>query len=138
MFLYAKVTFGLVDILYDLEEIRDELKVPPESLDAAQDSKNNDRLKAHADFFERYGRILERINRQHPVQRDKVRKLLGWVGCSPTPMTVREIEQALIVSRKGKEGSGIVVGPLNLHRICGPIIEVVDDCVQFVHFTVKE
>lgn len=54
------------------------------------------------------------------------------------PLTIQEIEQALIVSREGVEGSAKVIAALNMPRICGPIVEVVDDYVQFVHFTVKE
>jgi hypothetical protein len=54
------------------------------------------------------------------------------------PLTIQEIEQALVVSREGVEGSAKVIAALNMPRICGPIVEVVDDYVQFVHFTVKE
>lgn len=54
------------------------------------------------------------------------------------PLTVREIEQALVVSREGVEGNAKVISILNMPRICGPIVEVVDEQVQFVHFTVKE
>lgn len=85
-----------------------------------------------------YARILVRINRLSPPLKDRVRKLLGWVGCAPIPLTLQEIEQALVVSREDVNGNAKVVATLNMPRICGPIVEVVDGYVQFVHFTVKE
>ncbi|KAK5057894.1 hypothetical protein LTR84_011895 [Exophiala bonariae] len=120
MFLYAEVVLSSMDSLDDIGEIREELKVLPESLDAA------------------YSRILDRINRLSAPLRDKVRNILGWVGCVPVPLMIQEIEQALVVSREGVQGNAKVISVLNMPRVCGPIVEVVDGYVQFVHFTVKE
>lgn len=53
-------------------------------------------------------------------------------------MTVLEIEQALIVTPKDTEGKAKVPGKLVLYRLCGPLVEVVDEYAQFVHFTVQE
>lgn len=68
----------------------------------------------------------------------KARSLLGWIGCSPIPLTRWELEQALVVSRQDADGNGRVVAVTDLVRTCGPIVEIVDDYVQFVHFTVQE
>jgi hypothetical protein len=57
---------------------------------------------------------------------------------SPTPLTIYELEQALVVHSTGIEGTGKVTFPLDVVHLCGPILEVVDDYVQFVHFTVQE
>lgn len=93
----------------------------------------------HSNFSIRYGRILNRINSLNPLAlRDKARKLLGWVGSSPTPLTIYEIEQALTIKMDDIEGDIRVIARLNPVRVCGPILEVVDDYVQFVHFTAKE
>ncbi len=73
---------------------------------------------------------------RHTAVRDKARKLLGWVACAPTPMTVREIQQAVSIRPGGQVATFVV--DAQIEKICGPIVEVVDDCVQFVHFTVKE
>ena len=54
------------------------------------------------------------------------------------PLKIQEIEQALVVSREGVKGDVKVIAALNMPKICGPIVEVVDDYVRFVHFTVKE
>lgn len=70
--------------------------------------------------------------------RNKARKLLGWIGSSLTPLTIQEIEQALTIRMDDADGDGRVIARLNPVQICGPILEVVDDYVQFVHFTVKE
>lgn len=89
--------------------------------------------------FYRYGRILQRINQsKKPGRREKGRAILGWIACAPTPLAVQEIQQALSidVSRPGR--SGRVAGNFDVVEVCGPIVEVVDEYVRFVHFTVKE
>ena len=89
-------------------------------------------------MLQSYSRIIDRVNRLDPPPlKEKVRKILGWVGCTPVPLKIQEIEQALVVSREGLKGYAVIAF-LNMPRICGPIVEVVDDYVQFVHFTVKE
>ena len=92
-----------------------------------------------SDLTNSYARVLTRINSQSPpTLKEKARKLLGWIGCSPTPLTVKEMEQALTVNLDDVEGHARVLANLNIIKICGPIVEVVEDYVQFVHFTVKE
>ncbi|KAF4335307.1 Nacht domain protein [Fusarium beomiforme] len=101
MFLYVNLIFGIIRDINDVGDIRKELENLPLTLEHA------------------YGRVLEKINLStNPRRKNIARLILGWVGCAPSPMTLREIEQALIV--------------------CGPIVEVVNGYVQFVHFTVKE
>ncbi|KAL9119321.1 MAG: hypothetical protein Q9187_004124, partial [Circinaria calcarea] len=117
MFLYAEVVLSSMDYLDDIEKIREDFSVLPKSLDDA---------------------ILNRINQLRPSEKDRVRKILGWVGCAPMPLTRQEIEQALVVSGEGNKENTKVIAVLDIPRICGPIIERVDDYIQFVHFTVKE
>jgi hypothetical protein len=82
---------------------------------------------------------LERINSLNPpALRDKARKLLGWIGISLKPLTIQEVEQALTIRMDDVDGDVRVIARLNPVRVCGPILELVDDYVQFVHFTVKE
>jgi hypothetical protein len=86
-----------------------------------------------------YARILARVNNlPSAVARNKTRNILGWIGCSPTPLTIQELEQALMVDIENVESSVRVSSSLNIIQLCGPIVEVVDEYVQFVHFTVKE
>jgi hypothetical protein len=92
-----------------------------------------------ADTIIRYSRILARVNNSSsPRLKEKARRLLGWIGCAPTPLTLHELEQALIISSDDTEGSARVQVSLNIARICGPIVEVIDDYVHLVHFTAKE
>jgi hypothetical protein len=53
-------------------------------------------------------------------------------------MTKYELEQALLVGSMALSDAPVVDSPLNLVRLCGPIVEVVDEQPQYVHFTVKE
>lgn len=66
------------------------------------------------------------------------RKILGWIACTPVPLTIQEIQQALTINTKRKEVPSKVLVGLDLVRLCGPIVEIIDEYVQFVHFTVKE
>ncbi|KAK4063518.1 uncharacterized protein Triagg1_9395 [Trichoderma aggressivum f. europaeum] len=117
MFLYAKIMLRSIDELDNLDEIRNELRVLPKDLDEA------------------YGRLFEKIDRKSGIVKKKCRLILGWISCSPTPLTLLELEQALVVTISD---TSRVSSPLNFVRLCGPIVEVVGDNIQFVHFTVKE
>ncbi|OBR03043.1 Nacht domain protein [Colletotrichum higginsianum IMI 349063] len=121
MFLYARVIFAIIWEIDTLEELRSLLRSPPATLNDA------------------YGRIFDRINQSTNVLlKSKARRILGWVCCAPSPLTRREIEHALIVNSGDIEGEARVVSVLDVVRVCGPMVEVVDDYVQFVHFTAKE
>ncbi|KAK0739375.1 hypothetical protein B0T21DRAFT_362512 [Apiosordaria backusii] len=124
MFLYARIILECLDLCADFREVRQELQVLPANLNEA------------------YGRILKRINAlQSPRARTKARNLLGFVGSSPAPLTIFELAQLLSLELDSDKTDGLVRPPLtsfNPVQLCGPIVEVVDEHVQFVHFTVKE
>lgn len=82
--------------------------------------------------------MLSRINLQRSPIKDKARRLLSWVGCSPTPLTVRELGQALTIRPGNYEVEKRMFISPNIGKLCGPIVEAADEYVQFVHFTVKE
>ncbi|SPO07054.1 uncharacterized protein DNG_09748 [Cephalotrichum gorgonifer] len=67
-----------------------------------------------------------------------VKRIIGWIGCSPTPLKVYELEQALLVNDRRHADAPVVDSSLNIVELCGPIVEVVGEMPQFVHFTVKE
>ncbi|PKK48953.1 hypothetical protein CI102_7960 [Trichoderma harzianum] len=117
MFLYAKIMLRSIEELDNLDEIRNELRVLPQDLDEA------------------YGRLFEKIDRKSEIVKKKCRLILGWISCSPIPLTLLELEQALVVTISE---TSRVSSPLNFVRLCGPIIEVVEGNIQFVHFTVKD
>ena len=138
MFLYAQIMLSSIDLLHDVEDIRGELRVLPENLNEAYGNSVVSVIPPFSPNY-RYGRVFRRINNlQSSVAKAKCRSLLGWISCSPTPMTVQELEQALVVSTNPSSACKVSSSPLNVVRLCGPIVEVVDDYVQFVHFTVQE
>jgi hypothetical protein len=86
----------------------------------------------------RYERIISRINRLPTRQQETAKRTLGWIGCSPIPLTIYELEQAILVSAEVHADAPSVDSSLNIVKLCGPIVEVVDERPQFVHSTVKE
>ena len=86
----------------------------------------------------RYARILSRVNMLLSPSKEEARKLLGWIACSPIPLTMHEIQQALTIEVNDTEGKARLLANLEAIKICRPIVEVADNYVQFVHFTVKE
>ena len=66
---------------------------------------------------------------------------MGWIECAPIPLTIPEMEQALSIDAdpdRKLEKVPQVLGKLNFVQMCGPIIEVMGEKLQFVHFTVPE
>ncbi|KAK0714452.1 hypothetical protein B0T21DRAFT_375908 [Apiosordaria backusii] len=119
MFLYARIILDNAETCNGLEEIERELRVLP------------------VDLHDAYHRILARIGQSSSTLRHKAMLILGWIGSSPIPMTRHEMEQALLVD-SSSNAAPAVIAEVNFVHICGPVIEVVDDSLQFVHFTVKE
>ncbi|EWG41198.1 hypothetical protein FVEG_03349 [Fusarium verticillioides 7600] len=121
MFLYVKIIFQMIYYINDIGEIKAQLEHLPSSYNDA------------------YGRILGQINDSpDPRRRKLAHSILGWVRCASSPMTLKEIEQALLVDPDCPCKLPRVQARVDVLRICGPIIDVVDGYVQFVHFTVQE
>jgi hypothetical protein len=53
-------------------------------------------------------------------------------------MTVEELSFALSLDPDGKRDLPRSEGILKVVRLCGPIVEITNGYVNFVHFTVKE
>jgi len=72
------------------------------------------------------------------MQEYNAKRVLEWVACSRVPLRREEIAQALMI----KEGDATLALERKLlqelKQLCGPIIEVQNDYVYFVHFTAKE
>lgn len=90
-------------------------------------------------YAPRYHRIISRIRNQLPPnQQDIVRHTLEWIGCATSPLTKEEILQALAITpgemnfAKGRKVFADIL------ELCGPIIEIENGVLQFVHFTAKE
>ncbi|KAK1833652.1 hypothetical protein QBC39DRAFT_302504 [Podospora conica] len=121
MFLYARLVMSTIKILPpQIELIRQELRVPPKSL------------------AEAYQRVLQRIN-DMPSSVCKISKrILAYIACSPVPIMVREMEQFILLDPGVLEEVHPVRARMNVIQYCGPLVEVVEDRLQFVHFTAKE
>ncbi|KAM0344160.1 hypothetical protein ACHAPU_007882 [Fusarium lateritium] len=122
MFLYAHLVLKGLDFLHSVAEIRQDLNILPTDLNAA------------------YERIFDRINNNLPnrASREKARKALGWIGCSPVPLTIRELEQALVVKVGNLDQDLRGISGLKLDHLCGPIVEEIDGKLHLIHFTAKE
>ncbi|KAF5986262.1 hypothetical protein FBULB1_2484 [Fusarium bulbicola] len=119
MFLYARIVLEDVEMLQDLDSIRDQLRALPEGLDEA------------------YERTLQRIAKHPSVAQKQCKKLLSWIACSPVQITRHEMEQALIIQVDQKRVPP-VRSTLNTLPLCGPLVQVEDEHLKFVHFTVKD
>ncbi|RKL29949.1 hypothetical protein BFJ72_g11818 [Fusarium proliferatum] len=119
MFLYARIVLEDVEMLQDLDSIRDQLSILPEGLDEA------------------YERILQRITKHPSSAQKQCKKILSWIACSPVQITRHEMEQALII-KTDHRSIPPVRSTLNTLPLCGPLVEVQEENLKFVHFTVKE
>ncbi|XXH03322.1 hypothetical protein Hte_009720 [Hypoxylon texense] len=119
MFLYARLILENIEALQDVDQIREELRVLPESLD------------------EIYERILGRIVKLPAAAQKSAKRILSWVACSPQPITRQEMELALLIE-PNTETIPRVRAKLNTLQLCGPLIEIRHGYLQFVHFTAKE
>jgi hypothetical protein len=121
MFLYARLVMDMVETMNDLSEIQDELAVLPENLDDI------------------YHRIIVRIGEQKDKRSaEQAQRLLGWISCTPTPLTIQEAQQALAIKPEKRDQIYNRFGELNVVEMLGPIVESIDDYIRFVHFTAKE
>lgn len=87
----------------------------------------------------RYHRIILRLDRHKSRnQVDKAKRLLGWLVCSPIPLTITEAGQALAVRKGCPEQTYKSATKLNPVKLLGPIVETVGTYIHFVHLTAKE
>ncbi|KAJ5175558.1 NACHT nucleoside triphosphatase [Penicillium canariense] len=117
MFLYARVVMDNVQMCYTSEMVKSELRVLPEDLHEA---------------------VLDRLNKLPPSSSTLCRRALGWIGCTPVSITVEEMSFALSLDPDGKRDLPRSESLLNVVGLCGPIVEISNGYVSFVHFTVKE
>ena len=86
-----------------------------------------------------YARILARIEQNlNSKERLMVRKIMEWIGCANVSPTVEELLQALAITPGQKDFLKGRKAFRDILRLCGPIIEIENNVVQFVHFTAKE
>lgn len=139
MFLYARIVLDHVVDLISINDIRTVLRIPPADLNHAQVPKAFLQTGCSNLFcVHRYELVFSRIKKLPPWKQGTVKAILGWIGSSPVPLTIHELEQAIVVSTQAHDDAPSVDSSLNIVKLCGPIVEVMDGTPQFVHFTVKE
>jgi hypothetical protein len=72
---------------------------------------------------------------------DQARRLLGWIACALTPPTVEEAQQALVVDPGNRDQIFRMVAKLDVVDVVdvlGPIVEITDTCIHFIHFAAKD
>ena len=96
-------------------------------------------VEAFTQTQSRYARNLTRINEGlSPVGRVQARAILEWVSCSMVPVSPNEVQQALSVARGKDPSRGRKELPLDVVQCCGPLLEIIDERIYFVHFSAKE
>ncbi|KAF2677177.1 hypothetical protein K458DRAFT_436809 [Lentithecium fluviatile CBS 122367] len=115
MFLYVKLVLQVARSQPDLESIRTEMQNLPDGLNQA------------------YGRILSRIK-----DKKLARRALLWIACAKIPLAKSEILQAILIRPLMPDFPKHRMAWVDLQTLCGPIIEIRDGMVQFVHFTSRE
>ena len=87
----------------------------------------------------RYERILTRIKYQiGPIASCLAKNILEFLLCARRPPRVIEIKHAITIEPGDSFFDGSRITPRGLDELCGPILEVRNGYVSFVHFTVKE
>ncbi|KAK3983781.1 hypothetical protein QBC44DRAFT_45029 [Cladorrhinum sp. PSN332] len=122
MFLYAKLVMFVVKYERSPSRIQHEIETIPKGLDKA------------------YGRLMKRVVDELPENNRKVvHNLLQWVVCARRPLRSEELLQILVIE-VGEDDfpNGYRKEYRDLLETCGPIIEIVEDTVRFVHFSAKE
>lgn len=86
-----------------------------------------------------YHRIILRLDKHsNTIHAEKAKRLLGWIVCSPIPLTVEEAQQALAIERESPEQTYSMFAKLDPVELLGPIVETAGGYIRFVHFTAKE
>jgi len=88
----------------------------------------------------RYGRIISRIEQKEVSKklRGVICRLLMWIACATRPLREEELLQVLVIDIGSDDFTRGRKEYRDIRRDCGPIIEVLDGAVRFVHFSAKE
>ena len=139
MFLYARLVLHAIQDYRTLPEIQSETENLPNGLEEAYGSHNAFLYFQTADNSHRYGRLITRIeSKLSPKLRAVVRGMLTWTACASRPLREEELLQILVIDIGKDDFTRGRKDYRDIRKDCGPIIEVVDGVVRFVHFSAKE
>ncbi|OTA93779.1 hypothetical protein M434DRAFT_395313 [Hypoxylon sp. CO27-5] len=121
MFIYARLVLLMVKdqgTLHDIDKQMDDL---PDGLD------------------EVYGRLLIRIRiKSKSTIQAVVHTILQWVACAQRPLREEEMLQILAVQHGQVDFTKGRKVFRDIRKLCGPIIEINEGNIRFVHFSAKE
>ncbi|KAK3297275.1 uncharacterized protein B0H64DRAFT_391813 [Chaetomium fimeti] len=122
MFLYAQLVLHVVKDYGTAEEIQAEVDNLPDGL------------------YKAYGRLISRIEQKNVPNklRSVIRRVLMWIACATRPLREEELLQVLVIDIGENDFTRGRKEYRDVRRDCGPIIEVLDGAVRFVHFSAKE
>jgi hypothetical protein len=80
-------------------------------------------------------RIADKISRQ---LRSVARKVLEWITCGRRPLRKEELLQLLVIQEGTEDFTKGRKDFQDIRRACGPVIEIEDGMVRFVHFSARE
>ncbi|KAI1211064.1 uncharacterized protein F4807DRAFT_459295 [Annulohypoxylon truncatum] len=121
MFIYARLVMLMVKDQGNPHDIEAQIKDLPDGLD------------------EVYGRLLDRLKtKSSRTVQVIVRKILQWVACAQKPLREEELLQILAIEPGQQDFAKGRKQFRDICKMCGPIIEINNDNVQFVHFSAKE
>ncbi|MCJ1431111.1 hypothetical protein MMC27_000462 [Xylographa pallens] len=121
MFLYARLVMVSLTGQPDLYNFKREAQNLPNGLEEA------------------YGRIIDRVkNTLSTSERCTVEVVLKWIACSRVLLRKEELHRAIMIQQNDTEFNPDRRIIQNIVQLCGPIVEMQGDFINFVHFTVKE
>ncbi|KAI9871279.1 MAG: hypothetical protein M1830_003112 [Pleopsidium flavum] len=89
-------------------------------------------------MFNTYSRILETMDASDQY----IQKIFSWISLSVHPITINELKMILELDPDsiGYDPAVAILDPIKdlLRWSCRGLVEIKDDRVQFIHFTVKE
>ncbi|KAI0840677.1 hypothetical protein F5Y06DRAFT_293941 [Hypoxylon sp. FL0890] len=121
MFIYARLVLLMVKDQGTLHDIEEQMEDLPDGLD------------------EVYGRLLVRIKTKLTrTLRTVARCILQWVACAQRPLREEEMLQILAVQPGQQDFTKGRKEFRDICKVCGPIVEVNEGNIRFVHFSAKE
>jgi hypothetical protein len=113
------------------------LEILRESVDDSREEFTNIVSTAPRDLAELYTKILDKSTRP-----DKARRILNIVVAAARPLTLREMNVALKISRDHKSIKDLEHPPLEFAKtvknLCGLFVRIIDSKVYLVHQTARE
>ncbi|KAI9157913.1 hypothetical protein HJFPF1_05898 [Paramyrothecium foliicola] len=92
------------------------------------------------DLEEAYNRILERLRNENESAWEEAKRIFSWLICSRRPLKWHELQAVL--SMRVDENGALQHSPIDrlccdIREVCGSLIRVVGNTIEFIHETVE-